>query len=226
MLKYTNILKNRTTMTTSILTVAAILFEINLVIYISEFSTPKILASSSSASLSNSTSNPLNNNQNTEKMITALLYSGFNESKPSYLKLESPLLVQTDHNIHFILLPNITGIVTEEVPFKGNGTIKGISYNHTGFFSGVWNLPHNYLQYYGVVNLTTVDGEEALYSLQGLSRVDTNGNVQGSGIAFFNTNSTGKISSLDGIAIFYNDEIKNPTASDSPHRITGWKIEY
>lgn len=58
--------------------------------------------------------------------------------------------------------------------------------------------------------------KKAYYSLQGLSRVDSNGNVQGNGIAFFNTNSTGKISALDGIMIFYVDEIENLTAFDSP----------
>lgn len=216
MLKPIEVLKGKLTMSINILAITTILVGIVPLMINSEFSISNTFASS------NSTNNSLNDTGDTEKMVTKLLYPKFGDNDSSR-NLNPPLLDQNDYNTNFKLLPSITGIVTE-VPFIGNGTIKGISYNHTGFFSGVWNLPHNLLQYNGAVNLTTIDGE-AYYSLQGLSRVDSNGNVQGNGIAFFNTNSTGKISSLDGITIFYEDKIENPTAFDSPHRIIGWKME-
>lgn len=176
---------------------------------------------------SNSTNDViLNKTQGNEDLIFKLFFSSNdNRNQTSIIQSETPILDQTDYNTNFKILPNITGMLTEELPFLGNGTIKGISYNHTGFFSGVWNMPHNVLQYHGAVELATVDGDKAYYSVQGLSKIDSNGDVAGNGIAFFNTNSTGNISSLDGIKIYYEDEIKNPTVSDSPHRIIGWEIE-
>jgi len=189
-----------------------------------------IIYTDSSISSAFASSNPtndvmLNKNQDTEEMIFKLFFSSNVNDNRSTITQSEPILDQTNYNTNFMLLPNITGMLTEEVPFLGNGTIKGISYNHTGFFSGVWNIPHNILQYHGAVDLTTADGDKAYYSLQGLSKIDSNGDVAGNGIALFNTNSTGNISSLDGIKIYYEDKIKNPTVSDSPHRIISWEIE-
>lgn len=178
---------------------------------------------SSVFALPNVTSDMLNKTQDTKKMMLKLLFSNSSDDQSS-INLSKPILNQTDHNTNFKILPNITGIVTEEIPFVGNGSIKGISYNHIGFFSGVWNINHKLLQYHGAVNLTTVDGDAASYSLSGLSKIDSNGDIQGKGIAFFNTNSSGPLSSLNGIKILYKDEIKNPAGSDSPHRIIGWEI--
>lgn len=187
---------------------------------------PGSLISSALASSTPSNKVLQNKTQDIEEMLLKpFLYSKDVQNQSAMIKSEPPILYQTDHNTNFRILPNLTGMLTEEVPFFGNGTIKGISYNHTGFFSGVWNLHHNILQYHGAVELTTMTGDRASYSVHGLSKIDSNGNVAGNGIALFNTNSSGDISFLGGMKIYYEDKIKNPTASDSPHRITGWLMK-
>jgi hypothetical protein len=222
MINCKNIYQNDLVMAVNMLAVITVMAGGIAVIIDTDSSIPSVFASS------NSTNDVLlNKTQGNEEMIFKLLFSSNNDNhnQSSTIKSETPILEQTDYNTNFKILPNITGMLTEEVPFLGNGTIKGVSYNHTGFFSGIWNSPHNILQYHGAVELITVDGDKAYYSVQGLSKIDSNGDVIGNGLAFFNTNSTGHISSLDGIKIYYEDKITNPTASDSPHRIIGWKIE-
>lgn len=140
------------------------------------------------------------------------------------LSYNDPILYQSDYNTNFKLVPNITDTLIESVPFKGNGTIDGIKYNHTGFFSGIWNLGHDVLQYYGAVNLVTTDGQNASYTVQGMSSVDNQSSVQGQGIALFNTNSNGSLAPLNGIIILYQDKIEDPLSSDSPHQIIGWSL--
>jgi hypothetical protein len=219
MIKWKNIYQNDRVMTVNLLSAITVMAGVLHVIIDTEFSLSSAFASF------NSTNEVINKTQDSEEMIFKLLFSSNEKDNQSSITQSEPILDQTDYNTNFKLLPNITGMLTEEVPFLGNGTIKAISYNHTGFLSGIWNLPHNILQYHGAVDLTTVDGDKAYYSLQGLSKIDSNGDVAGKGIAFFNTNSTGNISSLDGIKIYYENKIKNPTVADSPHRIIGWEKE-
>jgi hypothetical protein len=220
MIKCKNIYQNDRVMTVNLLAGITIMAGIMYVIIDADSSISSAFASSSPTN-----DMILNKAQDTEEMMYKLLFSSNDNYNRSSITQREPILDQTDYNTNFKLLPNITGMVTEEVPFVGNGTIKGISYNHTGFFSGIWNIPHNILQYHGAVDLTTVNGDKVYYSIQGLSKIDSKDGVVGNGIAFFNTNSTGNILSLDGIKIYYEDNIKNPTISDSPHRITGWEIE-
>ncbi len=219
MIKCKNIYQNDRVMAVNLLAAITVMAGILHVIIDTEFSMSSAFASF------NSTNEVVNKAQDSKEMVFKLLFSSNDNENLSSIPQSEPILDQTDYNTNFKLLPNITGMLTEEVPFVGNGTIIGITYNHTGFFSGIWNIPHNILQYHGAVDLTTVDGDKAYYSLQGLSNIDSNGDVSGKGIAFFNTNSTGNISSLDGIKIYYEDKIENPTVSDSPHRIIGWVIE-
>lgn len=138
---------------------------------------------------------------------------------------KDPILYQSDYNTDFRIMPNITDTLIESVPFKGNGTIDGITYNHTGYFSGIWNLGHDVLQYYGAANLVTTDGQNASYTVQGISRIDNQSSVHGKGIFLFNTDSKGSLAPLNGIIIQYEDMIKDPMSSDSPHKIVGWKVE-
>lgn len=105
------------------------------------------------------------------------------------------------------------------VTFSGNGTIRGLPFNDSGF-ALITPSSDGYSRIRGTVHMTSKTGEKATYDLYSIGHTDVNGILMDKGIALFSTNSTGKMAFVNNMVIVFIDEVNQSTGNG---KTIGWE---
>lgn len=126
----------------------------------------------------------------------------------------------------FIEVDKVTGQskVDEKfnVTFSGNGTIRGLPFNDSGF-ALITPSSDGYSRIQGTVHMTNKTGEKATYDLYSIGHTDANGILKDKGIALFSTNSTGKMAFVNNMVIIFIDEVNQSTGNGNT---IGWELNF
>lgn len=109
------------------------------------------------------------------------------------------------------------------VTFSGNGTIRGLAFNDTGF-ALITPSSDGFSRIQGTVHITSkIGGEKAIYDLYSIGHTDANGILKDNGIELFSTNSKGKMAFVNNMVIVFTDEVNQSTGNG---KTIGWELNF
>ncbi|HEY6883295.1 MAG TPA: hypothetical protein VI278_04575, partial [Nitrososphaeraceae archaeon] len=89
--------------------------------------------------------------------------------------------------------------------YSGSGVVKGMN------FSVGTALIHprsgRAVDLSGHAAITTTDGEKGNYTFYSIGHTDANGTTRDNGAAFFHTNSSGKLGTVNNLVVVFKDQI-------------------
>jgi hypothetical protein len=100
----------------------------------------------------------------------------------------------------------VNGIHGFQVSYSGSGVVKGMNFSDVGT---ALILPRSdgAADLGGHATITTTDGEKGTYTFYSIGHNDANGTTRDNGAAFFHTNSSGKLGTVNNLVVVFKDQI-------------------
>lgn len=157
-------------------------------------------------------------NQTYNKMINFLICSDIEQDLGEHAFFQSEFHTNQ-------MLPDKNDIIAEYLYFSGKCRFYEVEYKYTGYFLGIWDTPHNFLQYHGIGNLTTIKGEQVAYALQGIALVNSDRTIFGNGIILFNTDTFEKLTMFGESVLYCNNWFEDRLVKEKCRGIGGLIIK-
>ncbi|HET7389728.1 MAG TPA: hypothetical protein VFJ51_02810, partial [Nitrososphaeraceae archaeon] len=147
-----------------------------------------------------------NNTTTTTSPTPALLTATATKTNPS-ITLGNPIFIEHDKSTP--LKPVVVnGIHGFQASYSGSGVVKGINFSDNGTVlivprsKGASDLSGH------TIITTTSNGEKGTYTFYSIGHTDANGTTRDNGAAFFHTNSSGKLGTVNNLVVVFKDQIE------------------